>query len=256
MISVIVPFKDAEPWIKTCADSLHKQDGDFEFLFIDDGGADNSRGIIEGYDDPRIILSDNMRGKGVSGARNTGIELAAGEWVTFLDADDEMLPEAYKAFEDAIGFGCNICQFNHLRYYPTINKTAFKYINEGGGYSAQNLPKIWFGVWNKIYKADFVKGVRFNEKLNYGEDGLFILECLAKDNYIHHAPREVKTVRHNFVNPKSLSKHQSEALLFKYIRAMESFVRKQDDPIIRQAVCRIMSDEWKSKRFMEIIGRE
>ena len=255
MISVIVPFKDAEPWLKECADSLAQQDGDFEFLFINDGSTDGGPSIIEGYDE-RFELLDNERKPGVSGARNTGIDYACGEWITFLDADDVMLPNVYKIFCRAIKQDdrANIHQFNHRRYYLKSDKTAFKYVNDAGVYSLEHLPKIWFGVWNKLYRAELLKNVRFNEKLNYGEDGLFILACLAKDNYIHHASRNDATVMHCFVNPNSLSKHRDEKLLFKYVREMETFVRKQTDPVMRQTVCQIMSDEWKSKRFMQIIG--
>ena len=255
MISVIIPFKDAAEWLPRCADSLKSQPGDFEFLFVNDGSTDDGPCIIEDYDE-RFILLDNERKPGVSGARNTGIEHAQGEWITFLDADDAMLPNAYKIFTRAIRDDdrANIHQFNHRRYYALSDKTAFKYVNDVGVYSLERLPKTWFGVWNKLYRAELLKDVRYNEKLNYGEDGLFILACLAKDNYIHHASRESATVLHCFVNPHSLSKHRDEKLLFKYVREMEAFLRKQKDPVMRQTICQIMSDEWKSKRFMEIVG--
>lgn len=254
MISVIVPFKDAAPWLPKCVNSLRQQAGDFEFLFVNDGSTDGGDTLIP-FDD-RFILIDNEHKPGVSGARNTGIDHATGEWITFLDADDFMLPNAYKIFMRAVRDDerANIHQFNHRRYYALSDKTAFKYANDGGVYSLEHLPKVWFGIWNKLYRADFLNDVYFNEKLIYGEDGLFVLACLVKDNYIHHALREAATVTHCFVNKNSLSKHRDEKLLFKYVREMESFLRKQKDPIVRQTICQIMSDEWKSKRFMQIIG--
>ena len=256
MISVIVPFRNAAGWLQKCTDSLHNQTGDFEFIFVNDNSEDESAEIIQQYNDERFRLLDNEHKAGVSGARNTGMYNAEGEWITFLDADDFMLPDVYEIFMRAVHDDerANIHQFNHLRYYPKIDKTAFKYINDGGVYSLEHLPKIWFSIWNKLFNAEILKNVCYNEKLYYGEDGLFVLACLAEDNYIHHAPRYVKTVTHCFINPNSLSKHRDDKLLFKYIRELEVFIRKQSDPIVRQAVCQILSDEWKSTRFMEIIG--
>lgn len=255
MISIIIPFYNAEPWIMRCANSLSTQHGEFEFIFVNDASTDHGADIIEEYDS-RFVLIDNENKKGVSGARNTGIEHAQGEYIAFLDADDYMLPDANKIFEKAIAEDdrANIYQFNHYRYYKKIDRTKFKYINDAGVYTTDKLPRIWFGIWNKLFRTDFVRDVRFNEKLNYGEDGLFILACLAKDNYIYHAARMDATVVHCFCNDQSLSKTKDEGKLFKYIRELEFFTKKQKDPAIRQACCRILSDEWKSSKFMELIG--
>ena len=254
-ISIIIPFKDSANWLSRCASSV-RQKGDFEIIFINDHSTDGCEQIIEKIKDERVYLFDNEHKAGVSGARNTGIDHATGEWITFLDADDEMLPNAYEIFCDAIeeDARANIHQFNHMRYYPTIKKLAFKYANAGGLYSSARLPIMWFGVWNKIYKAELIKDVRFSERLQYGEDGLFVLECLAKDDYIHHAPKNITTVKHRFDNPKSLSRIKKEKDIFKYVRELESFIRRQDDPIIRQAVCQILSDDWKSDTYMKTIG--
>lgn len=253
MISVIIPFYNAGEWIGRLVDSC-KQEGDFEFIFVNDGSTDGSEELITG--DDRFAVLNNEHKKGVSGARNTGIFYADGEYITFVDADDMMLPDAYSVYTKAIAEDerANLYQFNHYRYYPTIGKTAFKYLNDGGVYSSTNLPKMWFSVWNKLYSADLIKRMKFNEKLNYGEDGLFILECLAKDDYLYHAGRNDSTIKHCFDNPHSLSKTKDEAKLFKYIRELENFTRKQKSPEIRQACCKILSDEWKSPRFMELIG--
>ena len=258
MISVVIPFKDAEKYLPRCLNSLTSQEGDFEFIFVDDDSTDNGRDIVDSNDDHRIVITDNVKAKGVGGARNTGVAIASGDWVTFLDADDELLPNAYETFTKGIAEDpfANIIQFNHLRYYAQIDKTAFKYANNGGAYDCDNLPKCWYGVWNKLYNADFLKGVKFNEKLNYGEDGLFILDCLAKDNYIHHAGYNDTTVKHYFDNPKSLSKSKKETDLFKYVKELEAFIKKHKSPTIRWTACKVLSDEWKSISFKTIIGKQ
>jgi glycosyltransferase involved in cell wall biosynthesis len=130
MISVIVPFKDAEPWIKRCADSLHDNAGDFEFIFIDDHSVDSSKDIVAGYDDDRFVVVDNRHRPGVSGARNTGIDVARGSWITFLDADDVMLPNAAKKFNKMLKTKSDIHQSNHSRRYRTSGRTVTKYKNK------------------------------------------------------------------------------------------------------------------------------
>ena len=134
-ISVIVPFWNSEKWLGVCCESLISQEGDFDFILVDDKSTDNSREIAYEYcmKDSRFMLMTNFRTKGVSGARNTGLEYACQEkgWITFLDADDELLDNAYQMFMSAIESDerANVHQFNSLRYYPQIDKTVLKYTN-------------------------------------------------------------------------------------------------------------------------------
>lgn len=232
MISVVVPFYNAEQFIGRCCESLVTQRGDFEFILVDDYSTDNSYDIACDYacKDKRITVLKNKYKKGVSGARNTGIVYSDGEWITFLDADDEMLPNACDTFHRALLSGdANIYQLNHLRYYTSLDKTVMKYWNNGGDYDLTNLPDCWWGVWNKIFKADFLDDVRFDESINYGEDGLFVLECLAKDNHILHAHKDLTTTKHRFDNKQSLTKTKTHIDIIKQIHSYEKFLLKHKD---------------------------
>lgn len=243
MISVIVPYYESELWIGRCCESLTQQEGDFEFLMVDDWSSDGGPGIVSGYEDEdvRFRCLRNRFTPGVSGARNTGLKEATGDWITFLDADDEMLPNAYRAMTNAAKSGANIIQFNHLRYYTAIDKLVLKYTNEGGVFTLPDLPVHWFGVWNKLFRADIVEDVRFDESLQYGEDGLFVLECLAKEGRIFHAEKNQTTVKHRFDNKSSLSRSKTLSDIVKQIRAYEDFLLRQDNQMMRVAVCLEMS---------------
>ena len=246
-ISVIVPFWNSEKWLDDCCESLMKQDGDFEFILVDDKSTDNSRDIAYDYcnRDERFVLITNFRTKGVSGARNTGLDYASGDWLTFLDADDMFTDNAYRKFSKVIADDPKavLHQLNHLRYYRTLDKTLFKYFNGGGRYDISNLPQIWFGVWNKLYKADFVKDIRFDERLQYGEDGLFILECLAR-TYLHHAERDIAVAIHRFINDGSLSKAKTTDDVLEQIHIYEEFMLRQTDPKVKTAVCKEIALLW------------
>lgn len=244
-ISVIVPFWNSEKWLGRCCESLHTQDGDFEFLFVNDKSDDNGKYIVGDYclQDPRFRLHSNHHEKGVSGARNTGIEYADGEWITFLDADDELMPSVYKEYRLTIAEDdrANVHQMSHARYKASINSTTIAR-SPSGVYGFGELPNFWFGVWNKVYRNEFLNDIRFLEGLQYGEDGLFVFECLAKDNYLHCCDRVA--VKHRFDNRHSLSKKKTADDIHQQLQAYDDFYARQTDKIIRIEVAQEISKLW------------
>lgn len=98
MISVIIPLYNKEPIIERSLQSVLSQDyDDFEVVVVNDGSTDHSADIVRSINDPRIRLIEQENG-GPSKARNTGTKNAKGEWILFLDADDELQPGALMAF--------------------------------------------------------------------------------------------------------------------------------------------------------------
>ena len=257
-ISVIVPYKDAAPWLVRCLNSLTENEGDFEFILVNDRSSDAGPGIVRQYAaiDDRFVVLDNQRGPGVSGARNTGLDAVKGDWITFLDADDKYIESAFKTLTKGIKANplAAIIQFNHLRYYSTINKTVLKYTNPCGVYKIDGLPRIWFGVWNKLFRRDLVEDIRFDERLQYGEDGLFVLECLSTGAYIYHADEQRFVVVHNFENPNSLSKSKTANDLLTQIHVYEEYMLNQERPEMRVALCKELSRLWGSETFARCFG--
>ena len=92
MISVIIPLYNKEHYIKETIESVLAQTyTDFELIIVNDGSTDNSVNIVSMIEDPRIITV-NQENSGVSVARNHGLQMAKGEYIAFLDADDTWLP--------------------------------------------------------------------------------------------------------------------------------------------------------------------
>lgn len=256
MISVIVPYWNSEAWLGRCCRSLAAQQGDFEFILVNDNSTDDSECIAIEYAlfDNRFVVMDNQHAKGVSGARNTGLDHARGEWITFLDSDDEMLECAGESFGLALQTKANVHQLNHMRYYTSIDKLTLKMANTGGWYSVDNLPKCWFGVWNKLFHRSIIENVRFMEGLQFGEDGLFVLEVLSIDHNIHHADKRVCAVKHRFDNKQSLSHIKTAEALLEQIHVYEDFMLRQTDPLVRVATIKEISNLWALPRVEKIIG--
>lgn len=250
MISVIVPYWNSEKWIGRCVRSLKTNDGDFEFIMVNDHSSDDGEAVArqQAEGDDRFLFISSTRLRGPSGARNTGIEAATGEWITFLDADDEMLPDAFRAYTDLISKAdANIYQMNHLRYYTAISKLTLKYWNNGGWYGIDNMPQMWFGIWNKIFRKDFLQEIRFDDNMSYGEDGMFVLECLAKDPRIFHGGKHMTAVMHRFDNRESLSHLKTQKDIIRQVHAYEKFMMKQKDPELRLFICEELARLWSSK---------
>lgn len=255
MISVIVPYMNAAKWIRRCTESLKAQKGDFEFIMVDDFSTDNSSEIVKKHADDRFILTDNYHHVGVSGARNCGLDMARGDWITFLDADDELLPVASEVFDRMIRMDptANIIQSNHLRQYLSAG-VINKYPNKHGTYTLQNLPQQWCMVWNKLYRHELIKGLEFDTDLQFGEDELFNMECLARDGRIFHTMTNTVTMIRHFDNRKSLSHIKNRNDILKEARAIEDFIIRQKDPDVRDMAYKRLLWHWSSGTYKKAFG--
>lgn len=251
MISVIVPFWNAEQWLGRCLDSLLIQD-DAEFILVDDHSTDGSRDIAYEYcnKDQRFTLLSNRNLRGVSGARNTGLDYASGDYITFLDADDELLPNAVGIYNTLTIE--NIYQANHLRHYAMLGKTVRKYAEPTGKRSIDNIPTYWCMVWNKLYKREFLNGTRFNEIMCFGEDELFNLECLNRDKHIYCI--EADTVTRHFDNSASLSKIKNKGDLFKQAKELMKFIERTNDAELKTFTCKLLAQHWGSTTYLKTIS--
>ncbi|WP_332899995.1 glycosyltransferase family 2 protein [Haladaptatus sp. CMSO5] len=92
-VSVVIPTYNRSEEVTHAIDSVLAQTyDDFELLVVDDGSTDDTKEVVTGYDDDRVKFIEHEENQGAPAARNTGIEHAEGEYVAFLDSDDEWLP--------------------------------------------------------------------------------------------------------------------------------------------------------------------
>ncbi len=185
-ISIIIPAYNTEVYLDACFDSLLKQSfQDFEIVAVNDGSKDNTLQILnnykEKYPDKFVIINQENQGPGAS--RNTGIAAATGRYITFMDSDDYLKPNALEVMHrKAVESGCEVVCCNVDCVYP--DKTVI--INSNVNFTSHNLSldekkrlfSMYPVVWNKLYKREVFseKGVLFEPGIWY-EDVLF-LSCL------------------------------------------------------------------------------
>ncbi|WP_214041353.1 glycosyltransferase family 2 protein [Methanoculleus sp.] len=130
-VSVVIPLYNKGPYITRALNSVLAQTfQDFEVTVVDDGSTDDGAAVVRGFDDPRIRLIQ-QENRGVSAARNQGIEAARAELVAFLDADDEWLPgfletimRLRKKFPEAGAYAASY----YIQYYSHIREVNIQYL--------------------------------------------------------------------------------------------------------------------------------
>ncbi len=153
-ISIIIPVYNVQDYLAMCLDSVCYQSmKDIEIICVNDGSTDNSLAVLHAYKrrDKRIIIIDKENeGSGV--ARNTGLKIARGEYVYFVDGDDWLEQDVLlKASKKADETNADIVIFGGSSCYVKDNG---KFNKNSGGYSAEKLPKKYL---NKVFSAEDIK---------------------------------------------------------------------------------------------------
>lgn len=269
-ISVIIPFYNVgEALFSKCIDSILKQTfRDFELLIIDDGSSDEYRKMLEDTEklDERIILIHKKNG-GVSSARNMGTELACGDFITFVDADDMVLSgflsEAYSIATNTdadIVYGATRTAEPGKTGIPSSESPTetvtpeymvygyrdFKTIipcliapnrllrYENGSYLSR-------GPVSRLLKAGIAKTVKFPENVALGEDLIWNQRILKKSSFISIT----ENLWYIYVQNDSSAVHRYRENAIELIRnaGMEllSEIDTKDDGIYRAFCSRILA---------------
>ena len=168
-ISVIVPVYNVEKYLSQCADSILSQDySDLEVIFIDDGSTDASGQICDQYaeKDPRVRVIHQKNG-GAAAAKNAGLRMASGKYLSFVDSDDYLEPNVYGGLvRTLLDTGADVVQGSFREIYR--NRTEEQRVSEETleGYEyLLRFPKDFSCalLWNKLYRRELFAGVFFEE---------------------------------------------------------------------------------------------
>ena len=192
-ISIIVPVYKVEKYLERCVESLRNQTlSDIEIILVDDGSPDNCPRMCDAYaeQDNRISVIHKQNG-GLSSARNAGLRVAKGEYVGFVDSDDDVEPDMYEKMLSTIeSERVDFVMSDYIRI-PADGSRYLKTLNiRPGRYDKADLRKEIFpslimgenvdygpllSVWHCLYRTAFLldNGICFDEQVHWSEDNIF-----------------------------------------------------------------------------------
>lgn len=185
-ISIVVPVYQVVQWIETCVDSLLSQTyTDFEVILVDDCSTDGSESVCDRYgSDSRVTVVHRKKNGGLSAARNTGIDHACGEFITFVDSDDFVAPDTLAAIAAAADadVDIDIVEYPISIGYGSPGSTVYR-----NSYGAGNALDCWtesrgyFHCYsaNKAFRRSLWDGIRFPEGKCY-EDVFTVPQLVAR----------------------------------------------------------------------------
>jgi len=216
-VSIIIPFYNAERHIPSCIASLEKQSyADFEAVFVSDGSTDGAEALLRACKDERIKVY-RTENRGVSAARNFGLRQASGEYIAFMDVDDELEPDYLSAFVSAMkrsGVDAAICDYTEVYSDGRTKKVLLPWQNtalDRDTIRDELLPEMIAGtkgeavrglVWRTFTKREFIEKEKltFIEGIPVAEDLLFTLQLYNRACSIYVLSECLYNYR---VNPKS-----------------------------------------------------
>ena len=190
----MIPVYNGEKYVRTCLGMIRRQTlQDWEAIFVNDGSADNSGELLDelAKTDERVRVYHQKNG-GTARARNCGLDHVAGEFVTFMDCDDELDPRIYETLVRLIedtGADMSVCGYYFKIERAANYRTETAYLEEKSYPSCflkdreqikERLVELWdrdmlYNIWNKVYRMSLIreKGICYREGHVYSEDRVF-----------------------------------------------------------------------------------
>ena len=204
LISIIVPIYNTEAYLEKCINSIINQTyKDLEIILVNDGSPDNSLKICEKYAniDKRIKIIDKENG-GLSSARNAGLEIATGKYIGFVDSDDYIENDMFETLYSLIK--SEEADISMVSYKEYRNNLVTRITGEDNKIITFNkleaLKKLLINieienyVWNKLFKSELFKEIRFPDGENY-EDIVTTIKLFGKANKLIYK----KTPKYNYI---------------------------------------------------------
>jgi glycosyltransferase involved in cell wall biosynthesis len=235
LISIIVPVYNGEKYLRPCIDSILAQTyQDWELLLMDDGSTDGSAAICDEYAERDNITVVHKQNEGQAIARNEGLKLAKGEYVSFIDCDDWLAPEMYAVLMECIARQqCQIAVCGFFEEYATFRKEVH---NDGavevfdGQEAAKRIlqGKIGSYLWSMLFRRDVL--VEPIPNLRYYEDHAVIFKWMlhaGKVAVLHRALYHYRQLQGSSLHRSNPEKERQYFTAIKeryyYIRAHNPF---------------------------------
>lgn len=247
-ISVIVPVYNSEKYLKRCIDSILNQTYKaIELILVDDGSPDNCGKICDEYakKDKRVRVIHKTNA-GVSAARNSGLEIALGNYATFVDSDDYIEPEMYgNMMEKVHQYNCDVVMCDCIKDF-TDHSEIYTHDIRAGFYDKEQLVNEYYphllmmenveypatiSNWlilfnrNKLGNLRYVVGVRYSEDLLFGAQLVYNTDSFyyMKEQAYYHYYMNPTSATHKFTVDKWNDYKTLHFEINKYFSECESF---------------------------------
>lgn len=268
-ISVIVPVYKVEPYLHRCLDSILMQTyRELEIILVDDGSPDNCGAICDEYAvmDDRIVVI-HQQNAGVSAARNAGLDIAAGEYIGFVDPDDWIEPDMYEYLMQAI-----------VTHDADIASCAFSRDSDDATLLCEQIDTVVTGpeaismligrkeivevVWNKIYRADLWKELRFPVGKRYEDAAVFhvFLDLAARVAFLPQAKYHYILRNEGFMQTAGFVDAAVRWLVLaqrrEYLQSRYPQLQSQLDAGVLGISMGIWSAAWKHRKQLTVADRK
>ena len=230
-VSVVIPtFNRAHILGRAIASVLGQTHADLELIIVDDGSVDGTEALVRGIADRRLRYVRQERNRGVSAARNRGIAEARGEWLAFLDSDDEWLPQKLERQLLALhGVDCVASYCSLLRIDGDISiripSTATTVTAGSKPWPSLLMDGLWFSQTWLVPKHVLVAAGLFDERMSIWEDWDLFLR-ISLQGPIHHLP---EVLVHSSVSHDSLvGQHQNRPVSLRILQQKHAALFAQD----------------------------
>lgn len=239
-LSVIVPVYNTEKYLEKCLGSiLIQEEKDLEIILVDDGSKDSSSEICDKYElKYDFVKCIHINNSGPATAKNRGYELAQGEYISFIDSDDELKPEMYSLLldnarcNDADVVCCSYLQIDEAGNKSHEESTGKDYVlnQEEGLKHLLEKNMIYSQCWTKIYKKSLLDryNIRFIDGLKTEEDFIFNLEVFMKSNVVTVIDKPLYLYTHRI---SSLSREYHRSHIRNFLRNMVFRLELTNDKI-------------------------
>lgn len=213
LFSIIIPVYNVENYLHRCIESILSQPfTDYEVIMVDDGSPDCSGALCDeaAAKDNRIKVIHKENG-GVSTARNAGLDRAQGDYLLFVDADDELAPSTLQSFATTIGKWANA---DVIQGQPVtiggdkgfiVPRSINEYNNDHDALTCFLLHTVPWGIWSKAFRRSVIEQnhIRFIPGIIMGEDQLFMYHfqfhansyaICPSDVYLYHLDNETSVM--------------------------------------------------------------
>ncbi|MGK4255997.1 glycosyltransferase family 2 protein [Bifidobacterium pullorum] len=211
LVSILLAVYNVENYVERCVRSLQSQTyPNIEIIVVDDCSSDSSGSIVEklASNDSHITVIHHKKNMGLSSARNTGLDHAHGQFITFVDSDDWVEPDYVSYLYDlSLRTGADIAvgkNFFTSQYREQIYDDEISIITPEDMLCDIFYNRIHVGVWNRLYKTKCIGNCRFRIDAKTGEGMQFNAQVVPNANYVSVGLRRVYT--YNVDNNSSATK--------------------------------------------------